>query len=160
LQGNHEWWIDDFVDEHPALKKKLDIGTNLKLKERGIEYITAKRQRTNPLRIGKISYIHGWYCGVHHTKKTAWESKHNMIYGHTHDIQVNTRKEISNGGARILTQSIGCLCKETAFDYLKSPCNWMLAFGVTYVAKDGSFTHYTIPIPKYQFIYNDKTYKN
>ena len=161
IEGNHEKWVQDFVEDHPALASKLEVTRNLNLKNRGIEYIPVNKQRIKPLKIGKVTFIHGWYSNIHHTKKTAQECNSNVIYGHVHDIQVSTRKELINGGARVLTQSIGCLCKEKAMDYLKSPCNWMLAFGVTYVdGRDGSFTHYTIPIPKYKFIWNGREYKN
>ena len=163
LEGNHEDWLRRFGDKFPAFRNKLKVEKEFDLKKRGIEFYSSDKQKHRPLPIGKLDFIHGWYCNKHHTKKTAEEVSRNTIYAHTHDVQIWTKKELANGGSRILVQSIGHLCKEKsrAFDYGKGPFNWMLAFGATYVDKvDGSFTHYTIPVPKYKFIWNGREHKN
>jgi hypothetical protein len=38
-----------------------------------------------PLRIGKLSFIHGAYATMNHAKKHA-EIYGNLVYGHTHDV--------------------------------------------------------------------------
>jgi hypothetical protein len=126
IQGNHELWLDYFVEEYPYLpqygcKKALNID------ERGYEY----HQAGKLLEIGDMKFYHGHnYGGMHHASNHLRQYKTNIMYGHFHDIQVWSDKSVDGP---ISAYSIGCL-KDRSQEknlFLKGrPTNWKHAFAV------------------------------
>ena len=64
LQGNHDQWLDYFVEEHPYLTDLL-FHKAMKLKERGYKY----SKFNHPLKLGKLHFVHGAYTTTYHSKK-------------------------------------------------------------------------------------------
>ena len=60
----------------------------LRLKERGYKYY----EYNEPLKLGKVSFIHGAFATNLHAKKHLLAYGENIIYGHTHDVQVILRE--------------------------------------------------------------------
>ena len=54
-EGNHEDWLNRFVEENPYLAKEMLVEHALKLKERGYKYHRIGKM----LKIGKIHFYHG-----------------------------------------------------------------------------------------------------
>ena len=103
IQGNHELWLDNFVNKHPYLSEyKTEKALNLE--SRGYKYW--KYISTKKLKIGKLNFTHGDYVPIHHAKKHLASYKENIIYGHTHDLQRFT--ETGLGGTQS-AWSLGCL---------------------------------------------------
>jgi len=161
FEGNHERRIVNFRDEHPALGEKLFPHAYLDLKNRGIEYVWEDKQ---PKAYGKLRLTHepirrGSYAPQNHAKLTAQIYDHSVVYAHYHDVQSHVCPT-SESYSRREAVAIGCLCSEKLIEYIrKKPTNWMLAFAVLYWTKD-AYSLYVIRIPKYQFIWNGKLYKN
>jgi predicted phosphodiesterase len=87
IMGNHErrvWW---YVQKQPALYEHMDLEKDLKLRELNIEVVPFGKH----IQIGKCSYAHGWNWNIYHARKTLTEFSDNIIYGHTHHWQVETR---------------------------------------------------------------------
>ena len=59
LQGNHELWMDNFVERYPYMQE-YTFPKACKLKERGYKYY----EYNLPLKLGKINFIHGTYAIV------------------------------------------------------------------------------------------------
>jgi predicted MPP superfamily phosphohydrolase len=87
LMGNHEERVTWFVQKQPAMYEHMDLIKDLKLKELGIEWVDFNKH----ISIGKTSYAHGWNWNMYHAKKTLMEFSDNIIYGHVHHWQVETR---------------------------------------------------------------------
>lgn len=132
-QGNHELWLDYFVDSYPYLPE-YSCKNAIKIEERGYKYYRAG----DLLSIGDMTYYHGHgYGGMHHAAAHCKQYKTNIMYGHHHDIQVYSDKS-ANG--KIMAYSIGCLkdMKRESNEFIGGrPINWGQAFAiVTYHGKD------------------------
>lgn len=149
LDGNHEKWIIDWGDKYPAVAKMADINSWTGVDDFNITRI---REDTQPYKIGKLYFIHGWYTNKYHANKHAQFIHGNLVYGHTHDAQLMHSQNIDSSHRQIVC-SMGHLMDEKKADYLKSrPTNWMLGFGVFYMnLKEGLFNLYFVGITRYQF---------
>ena len=113
-EGNHEDWLNRFVEENPYLAKEMLVEHALKLKERGYKYHRIGKM----LKIGKIHFYHGHhFAGINQSSvthidgvKSAW--------------------------------SIGCLkdMSSEANEWLANRRhNWQHAFAVVDFHKNGNF---------------------
>jgi predicted phosphodiesterase len=144
--GNHDEWLDAFVNRYPYMKD-YTFRKACRWNERGYKYY----EYNQPLKIGKLTFIHGAYAVVHHAKKHLESYGENIIYGHVHDVQRHTLTKL---GGTIGSWSMGCL-KDMSREknrWLKGRLhNWVHAFGIVDWFKDGAFRVDTVEI------YNGKT---
>jgi 3',5'-cyclic AMP phosphodiesterase CpdA len=139
LQGNHDAWLDMFVEnkvgDHPALKGyKFDRACNLK--KRGYKYY----QHNRPLKIGKLNFIHGAYATVYHAKKHLESYGANIIYAHVHDCQRHTLTKLDAG--TIGSWAVGNLKDHSAEKnkWLRGRLhNWQHAFAIVDWYTNGNF---------------------
>ena len=101
-EGNHENWMNMFVNEHPYLPEyKSHLALNLK--ERGYKFYPMGKH----LKIGKLYFYHGHqYGGQYHTANHLRKLGVNVMYGHWHDLQHMTATHMDGVKA---AWSIGCL---------------------------------------------------
>ena len=126
IQGNHELWLDYFVDSYPYLPQ-FSCKNAIKIDERGYKYHRAG----NLLTIGDMTYYHGHnYGGMNHAAAHCRQYKTNIMYGHHHDIQVYSDK---SADGKIMAYSIGCLKDMTreSNEFIGGrPINWGQAFAI------------------------------
>ena len=151
-KGNHEGWLDSWIDENPALEGLISLEQNLCLKERGYQVIPENKA----YKLGHARFIHGWYFTLHHCKKTVNEMGDNVFYGHTHDVQVHTKANYEQ--KPIMGQSMGCLCDLDPTWRKGRPNRWVHGFGIFYFSSDGAFTPYNPIIINGKFWWNGKLY--
>ena len=141
-EGNHENWMNMFVDEHPYLpqyKSNIALG----LDERGYKFHPMGKH----LKIGKLYYYHGHqYGGQYHTANHLRKLGVNVMYGHWHDLQHMTATHMDGAKA---AWSIGCLkdmthAKNKWLDHRR--INWAHAFAVVDYYGRGYFTVNVIQI--------------
>jgi len=157
LGGNHdEEWPEQWLEDHPEMRGYFDFRKDMGFDKFNVKFIPESKQ---PLQLGKMRFVHGWFTGIHHAKKHAEHIHNNIIYAHAHDMQSFTPKNI-NPQHRFMSWCMGHLSDERKAEYLRfKPTNWMLGFGVFYLnTKTGSFTLYSIPLPNYRFIWNGVQY--
>ncbi len=134
VTGNHDIWLDFFVERYPYLKD-YTFKKSCKIVERGYKYL----EHNEPLKIGKLTFIHGAYTTTYHAKKHLECYGENIMYGHTHDIQRHTLTKL---GGTIGAWSMGCL-KDMSADknrWLRGRLhNWAHAFGVVDFFERGEF---------------------
>ena len=99
--GNHDEWLDAFVVRYPYMKD-YTFKKACRWIERGYKYLGYNY----PLKIGKLTFIHGAFATVNHAKKHLDTYGANIVYGHTHDIQRTTGTKL---GGTIGSWSLGCL---------------------------------------------------
>jgi predicted phosphodiesterase len=135
LAGNHDEWLTyGFVEEHPYMKN-YTFKKACKWNERGYKYY----EYNQPLKIGKLSFIHGAFATNLHAKKHLLTYGENIIYGHTHDVQRHT---ITRLGGTIGAWSLGCLKDMSAVNnkWLRGvPHNWNHAIGIVDWFSNGDF---------------------
>ena len=157
LDGNHEDWIIEWGKKFPAIKKMADINLWTGVNDFKIKRI---RRENQPIKIGKIYFIHGWYTNKYHANKHSLFIHGNLVYGHTHDMQEIHSSNIDPNHRQVVT-SMGHLMDEPKATYLKNrPTDWMQGFGLFFMdAKTGLFSLYKIRIVAHQFIWDGKVWK-
>ena len=150
IEGNHEYRTERYADRNPELEGLVSIERQLRLKERGVEYVRFW-SKGDLYRIGKLYLGHGVYTVQNHAAKHVREFGCNLLYAHVHDVQsYYIRRRGSNHA--LMAQSIGCLCKYEQTYMRGRPHNWMNAFAVVYSFPDGTFQHDVIPILNGRFV--------
>ena len=143
-QGNHELWLDQFVDEHPYLPQYMTQNA-LKLKERGYKF----HHNSKFLKIGKLYFHHGnFYGGQYHAANHLRKLGCNIIYGHTHDVQMHSATML---GGQVSAISLGCLkdmSKESNAWLGGKEHNWSHAFAIVDFFDKGHFTTNVVQIIK------------
>ena len=135
LAGNHDEWLDSFVEENPYVEQ-YSFRNACKWDERGYEY----RSYNEVLTIGKLSFVHGAYTGINHTRQHILSYGTNLMYGHTHDVSRYSATRLLDGN--ISAWSMGCLKDMSAEKnkWLKGRLhNWNHAFGIVNLFKGGNF---------------------
>ena len=154
LEGNHEERLRRAVEKQPLLQGMAELEANVNFKELAIEYYPLDKQ---PVKIGKLHFLHGTYTGIHHAKKHLLRYMGNVTYGHVHEFQSHYHG-IPLRNDEMGATSIGILSSKSP-DYLKGrPSHWQNGFAVIYFG-DGYFNQYNIIMTKGKFIFNGKEYK-
>jgi hypothetical protein len=123
LRGNHEDWLEDFMDANPALEGLLDLPTLLGLPAAGWEcYATGEVAK-----LGKVYFMHGDTIrgGLYVAKKAVEEYGRSVRFGHHHTHQVHTMtsavdaKDFKDGVA------VPCLCDRSPGYMERKPNRWV-----------------------------------
>lgn len=159
LEGNHDWRIQKYIDENPALEGLLEMDKNLNFKERGIYYHAYWTTR-EPFKIGKALFLHGEYTNKYHAFKTVDNFGKSVFYGHTHDHQLYS-KTFFGADRTIVGESLGTLCRYDMPYMGKKPSAWQQGFAIFEFFPDGYFTHTFVDIFKNRFRVpgDNKTYQ-
>ena len=143
MEGNHEDWLNRFVEENPFLAKEMLVQNALKLSERGYKYHPLGKM----LKIGKLNFYHGHhYAGIQHTRNHLLRMGGNVMYGHHHDIQQSSVTHIDGVKA---AWSIGWLkdMSAEAKQWLGNRHhNWQHAFAIVDFYHSGFFTVHLVQI--------------
>lgn len=150
--GNHEDWVNDYINSNPNMESFGEVENN-------IEGIDEFIELNKTYKVGKLHYLHGVYTNQYHAKKHVDNYKRNIVYGHTHTVQVHTSISPIDRTDYHTAKSVGCLCNKNAKYMEKRPSSWVHAFHVAYVQRNGLFSDYIININQGQFIWNGKLYK-
>lgn len=153
FMGNHEEWLNQLIEEVPALDGLFDIESGLKLTERGYKVY----DYNEIVKFGKLCVTHGIYTGSNPAKIHALRTLSNILIGHLHSPEMSLihspAKEVS-----VVGYVNGCLTNMSP-DYMKNkPHNWSHGFAILYLFPDGYFDVNLIRIVKNKFVYNGKLY--
>ena len=136
IKGNHEDRADGILHKPDGeyWRKHIDIDERLLLTKRGWKVIPYN----DKVKLGKLNYTHGAYFGTHHAMQHARVYCENVMYGHTHQVQVFTMptpaRELSFWSA-----SIGCLCDVNPEWQRGKPNAWDHSWAEVNYLPDGSF---------------------
>ena len=153
FKGNHCKWVDQMVDELPALEGLFDVDSALHLKERNYKVY----DYNEIIGFGKLKITHGIYAGSNPAKTHVMKTLSNILVGHCHSPEMvlvhSPAKEVS-----VVGYVNGAMCG-MAPDYMKNkPHNWSLGFAVLYLFPDGGFDVALVRIVKNRFVFNGKVY--
>ena len=142
IEGNHEDWLNRFVDENPYLNGYRTPNA-LRLEERGYKFHPLGKM----LKVGKLNFYHGHhFAGIHHTRNHLLRLGGNVMYGHHHDIQQASVTHIDGVKS---AWSIGCLkdMGAGANKWLANrQHNWQHAFAIVDFYDRGFFTVHLVQI--------------
>lgn len=152
IEGNHENWVEQYIDKNPELEGLLEYPKLLNLKKRGIKWVPWNTLH----KVGHLYLTHGMYINEYHTKKHLDILGCSVCYCHTHKSQTHTKNIIMQKTQK--AWCLSCLCSKKA-EYLKGKTgNWDEGFAVLYVASNGEFSLYPIDIINNRFYFNGKSY--
>ena len=137
LLGNHEQWVEHYIDKHPQLEGFLEVRRNLDLDGWEVyDYgLCAK--------VGKLYFHHGEYFNKHSAAKTVEVFGRNMVFGHGHTSQTFTAVSPVDAEAHAATQ-LPCMCSRNPH-YRRNKSNaWVNGFGVFHIREDESFNLYPV----------------
>lgn len=155
IQGNHDERTERLIDAVPAFKGLIDYHIVFDFEGRGIEY---RRILDEPLRIGKLTFIHGWYTNKYHAAKHLDVYSGNICYGHCHRF-MTISKNLAHHNEEIQAWCIGGLC-DKAPDYMKGrPTGWQNGFAIMYLQDNGDFNLYPINIINGGFVWEGRKWE-
>lgn len=135
IEGNHEYRVRRFLESFPQGSGFMEIPKYMRLKERGITWSDLNKF----VRIGKLFFTHGLYYNVYHARKHLESYQRNIIYGHTHTIQVHSGIHPVDVALPHVAKSIGCLCDLNPLYMKNRPNQWINAFYMAEIEADGTF---------------------
>lgn len=156
LQGNHDYWIEMYLDAQPELVGLLEMEECLFFKDRGINFVKFWEFGTQHT-IGHAHFIHGHYVTKYHARRHAEVYGTNIFYGHTHDIQ-SYSYERQGDNATYVGQSLGTLSQYNMVYTRGKPNKWQQAFAIFYVMPDGYFWYNVVRIFDGGFVVEGKYY--
>ena len=135
--GNHDEWLTyGFCERYPYMKKEYSFRKACHWDDRGYKYY----EYNQPLKIGKLTFIHGAYATMYHAKKHLESYGSNLVSGHTHDIARHSLTKLADG--TIGAWSLGCLkdMSPARNKWLKGRLhNWNHGFGIVDWFSNGNF---------------------
>lgn len=150
LEGNHDYRAVAYTEKHPELGKTLDVPRNLRLKERGFEWVPSW-SKGKLFKLGNAYFAHGLITTKWHAAIMAARFGVSIYYGHTHDV-MEFPVVLHGDNKTIVGKSLGCLCRYDQ-KYLKgAPTNWQQAFAVFDILPDGFYTEHTMRIFRHRFV--------
>jgi len=153
LEGNHERRAVWYTERHPEMHTFIDVQKNLNLKKRNIEWIPYDNHSS--YQKGHLTFIHGYWWNRHHASKHLERFGCNVVYGHTHGINIAQMRMLKQ--KEYMATGLGCLCSKDP-DFTKGPSNWINSFAVVYFEKSGNFNIYPVVITDNKFIFEGKEY--
>jgi len=151
--GNHCEWLDDLIEDTPALDGIFDVDSGLHLSQRGYKVFPYNHID----RIGRLCITHGMYANTNTVKKHLDELKVNILIGHGHQIEQrmasSMAREISLAG-----YEVGCLTNLDP-DYAKHRANCHThGFAIVHFYDNGFFDVNLVRIIKGKCIVWGKEY--
>lgn len=151
LLGNHEAWVEQYIDEHPEVEGFFEIRNNLNLDGWNVyDYGEVAK-------VGHLHFIHGAYINVHNAYKTAQVYGRSMVYGHGHSYQAHTLTTPLDSLPYAAVQ-LPCACDLNPHYRLNQPNSWVNGLGVFYVHPDGHYSLYPVIAIDGTFLAPDGTF--
>ncbi len=155
-KGNHEAWLDQLVEEVPALEGIIDVRALLKLGKKW-EVIPQGEAST----LGKLTFIHGDQLsgGEHVAKNAVTMYERNVRFGHYHTTQSFTKTSPFDYKQAKTGVAVPCLCTKFPAYGKGKPNRWAQGFLFGYVdEKSGMFNDYVVNVVNGRFMVNGKEY--
>ena len=151
VEGNHEHWVQRFIDRNPAVEGLLSVESGLKFSTRGVKYVRYWTNKARVLQFGKAGFGHGFKSAKHHASLHGLHHLQNFFYGHVHANQRHATARIGKQ-KHFIAESIHCLCDVDRDWTMGDPNAWTNGFAIFNFDKNGYFWHNTVQIQKGRFV--------
>ncbi len=156
--GNHEVWIQDFIDQNPGTEGLLEPEQYLKLEERGYKIY----EQGEVSSLGKLNFVHGDVVlrsgNLANPARMLERYRRNMRAGHLHTLSAavdHTAVDARDFHTNIIVPSLST--RNPSF-IKNNPNCFINGFLHGIVYPDGSFFDHVIIINKGKFEYAGKIY--
>jgi len=155
LDGNHEDWARQLIEEQPELDGLLDFAEYLDLKEQG--WIV--RGQGEHYKRGRLKWIHGDVLrGANPVKKALDTYVENLQFGHFHTAACATKILPHSSANKWQAYSVPCIGKLDMQYLKKSPTGWLNGFAITEFFSNGMFNNFLVNVFRGRFAYGGKVY--
>lgn len=157
IVGNHEDWIEDLLDEDPALEGIISISKLLGLNS--WEVIP----QGGWANYGKLCFLHGDTItgGEHIAKAGVINYERNVRFGHHHTYQVYTKTSPLDTKYPHTGIAVPCLCSKDLGYNERRPNRWVQGFMWGYMVNGGTpFVDNVAIIINGSTVINGKVYKS
>jgi hypothetical protein len=155
IQGNHEHWERQLVEESPELEGSIEHDILLNLEERGWDV----HATGTGFSIGKLGAVHGEALrGTHHAKYAVETYAQSVVYGHFHTNQCHTKILPQSKDEKWCAWALPCMCETNPVYLRNGPHAWVNGFGIVEVRADGTFNLYPVVVSDGQFSFGGVTY--
>lgn len=158
ILGNHEEWINLYLDKHPEMEGLLEVEKNIKLPTKSkakLKFVPYNEF----YKAGKLLLTHGLYTNKYHAAKTVDSVNASVLYGHCHNFQTYTKVGLAKSTDKHMAMSIGCLSSMSPSYMKKRPNNWVHGVATVEVLGGGNFNARFIPIINGLAVMDKKVYK-
>lgn len=155
ITGNHEDWLNDLVDQVPALEGIIDVRSTLALSAKWKVVPNGEAHR-----LGKLVFIHGDQIkgGENSAKWATLAYEKNIFFGHFHTASTYSKSSAIEQHGHMGT-AVPCLCKKGPKYGGGSPNRWQQGFSFGYLEDGGLFNAYTAIIVDGKAHINGTLYK-
>jgi metallophosphoesterase superfamily enzyme len=156
LPGNHEAWIEHFIDKNQQFEGMIEPESYLKLGKRGWEVV----DYGGTYKLGKLYVTHGDAvrgAAKHRAASMLGKYKKNILSGHVHTHQVYLETAIADEQPHmsIVSPMLGALKPH----YLNgNPTNWVNGWTYGYILPNGNFYCYTAIVIEGKVVVEGKVY--
>lgn len=157
LYGNHEKWIELWLDEQPAAEGLVEPHNYYELKERG----WVVKDQGEWYQLGKLHFLHG--DALHGASSTAAARavamyRRNIRIGHFHTESTATDKTAIDAEDFHTCKIVPALSSRGPSYQKNAPDNFMQGFLVGEVYPNGDFQDHVVIINEDRFHWNGKLY--
>lgn len=159
LDGNHEAWIMQFLDENPGVEGLVEPASYLRLDSSGFTF----RSQGEVYTLGKVSFIHGdtafkGYIRANPARTLVEMYGRNIRAGHLHTYGAWTQVTPVDRQDYHTGVIVPALSARAPYYTKFNPTNFMQGFLYGWVWPDGSFTDYVVIINHNSFTVAGKRY--
>lgn len=161
IEGNHDFWLTQYIDEHPELEGSLERPNTLHLSERGFRVFECG----TIFRKGKINFIHGeTLSGIGNqvsglpARKALEAYCGNVVFGHFHSLQVFTKVMPHDQSQKWMAVCSPCIGETNAHYMRNRPHSFVNGFVIVEIQANGNFNIFPVVVTKGQFVYGGKVY--
>lgn len=159
IEGNHEAWLEQFLDQVPGLEGAVSLDSLLKLSQNGW---TLKPQGSVVTIGGKLHFLHGDTVrgGDNCAKSAVISYGRSVLFGHYHTSQRYTKHNALDATDIHRGFAVGCLCRRDPRFIKSAPNRWSQSIAlIEEETKTGQFQVNEIEISEGKAIYNGKIYR-
>jgi hypothetical protein len=156
IEGNHDFWLNEYLEQHPQMTGSIERKKTLDLKARGWKHYECGEI----VRVGKLNFIHGETLnGQYHAKTAVDRYCSNVVYGHFHTIQSAIKVLPHDANQRWAAWSMPAMCQLNPTYLRNKPTCWVNGFGIIEFFEGGHFNVSQIVVDKGRFSYGGRIYR-
>ena len=153
FEGNHEYRIPRYVEEHSNMEGLLDCREDMEIDNMEIEWVPYNKI----IKLGKLNFLHGIYYNKYFARSTLEAIGESCIFGHSHKSQTYTQR-LHNDKQPNIGCGIGCLCDLDPGWKRGIPTNFVNSFAYIDMRSDGGFNIHELIVIRDQVSFGGRTW--
>jgi predicted phosphodiesterase len=155
IEGNHDDWENQLVQENPELLGTIERRALLNLDARGWEFVSVGRI----FQLGKLRVIHGeavfgfGSLATNHSAKALLAYNSSVLYGHVHAPQSASRIAPFSQKDKHMAWCSPIVGATNPRYLREKPTAWINGFTIVEVREDGSFNVYPVIVTRGSFTF-------